>query len=200
MSDLPGIMKKIQVEEVRFRSPLSESTAQKMGSTMNFLIDHYPVMPGTVHDFAGPETNLPPGYIVCDGRAVSRTTYDQLFAAIGIAWGQGDGLTTFNVPDLRGIFTRMVNTTTLGSSGRDPNAGTRVQSGSGGNSGDNVGSYQSDQFASHEHGYGGTGGSGGIGSTYNVEDSFSAYAFNSESKGGAETRPKNAYILKIIKT
>lgn len=42
------------------------------------------------------------GWLLCDGTAYSRTTYDALFAAIGETWGAGDGSTTFNVPDLRG--------------------------------------------------------------------------------------------------
>lgn len=57
------------------------------------------VPPGTIIDYAG---NTPPrGYLECDGSAVSRTAYAALFAAIGTAWGAGDGSTTFNVPDLR---------------------------------------------------------------------------------------------------
>ena len=42
------------------------------------------------------------GFLLCDGSAVSRTTYAALFTAIGTIWGSGDGSTTFNVPDLRG--------------------------------------------------------------------------------------------------
>ena len=47
------------------------------------------------------------GYILCDGRAVSRTQYSALFAAIGTNFGAGDGSNTFNVPDYRGCFLRM---------------------------------------------------------------------------------------------
>jgi microcystin-dependent protein len=46
--------------------------------------------------------SLTPGLLPCDGSAVSRTTYAALFAAIGTAYGSGDGFTTFNVPDYRG--------------------------------------------------------------------------------------------------
>lgn len=42
---------------------------------------------------------LPAGYLLCDGAAVSRTMYPDLFAAIGTTYGAGDGSTTFNVPD-----------------------------------------------------------------------------------------------------
>lgn len=58
---------------------------------------------GTVLDFAG--AAAPAGYLVCNGAAVSRTTYSALFTAIGTAWGAGDGSTTFNVPDLQGRAT-----------------------------------------------------------------------------------------------
>ncbi len=55
---------------------------------------------GTTFMFAG---FIPPeGYILCDGRAVSRQEYKELFDVIGTTWGGGDGSTTFNLPDLRG--------------------------------------------------------------------------------------------------
>lgn len=44
------------------------------------------------------------GYLICNGDAVSRTTYAALFAVIGILFGSGDGTTTFNLPDFRGRF------------------------------------------------------------------------------------------------
>lgn len=50
--------------------------------------------------FAG--GTVPDNYLLCDGRAVSRTEYAQLFRVIGTYWGVGDGSTTFNIPDLRG--------------------------------------------------------------------------------------------------
>lgn len=55
---------------------------------------------GVMMDFGG--TTAPTGYLLCDGAAVSRTAYSALFAAIGTAWGAGDGVTTFNLPDKRG--------------------------------------------------------------------------------------------------
>lgn len=55
---------------------------------------------GAVQAFAG--SSAPTGWLLCDGSAVSRSAYARLFAAIGTAWGVGDGSTTFNVPDLRG--------------------------------------------------------------------------------------------------
>lgn len=55
---------------------------------------------GGVIDFA--MSSPPTGYLVCDGTAVSRTTYSALFSAIGTQHGSGDGSTTFNLPDYRG--------------------------------------------------------------------------------------------------
>lgn len=47
-------------------------------------------------------TNDYGNWLICDGRAISRTQYSNLFTAIGSAFGSGDGSTTFNIPDLRG--------------------------------------------------------------------------------------------------
>jgi len=59
------------------------------------------VMPvGAMLAFAAEQP--PAGWLVCDGRAVSRSTYAALFAAIATQWGPGDGAATFNLPDLRG--------------------------------------------------------------------------------------------------
>ena len=55
---------------------------------------------GLIADFAGP--NAPSGWLTCDGRAISRTTYAALFAVIGGYWGAGDGSTTFNLPNMIG--------------------------------------------------------------------------------------------------
>lgn len=55
---------------------------------------------GIVIPFAG--TTAPQGWMLCDGSAVSRTTYAALFAVIGTTYGEGDGETTFNIPNLAG--------------------------------------------------------------------------------------------------
>lgn len=100
---------------------------------------------GMIAPFAGPydEEKIPKGWLLCDGRAVSRMEYQNLFNAIGVAWGKGDGSTTFNLPDLRGMFLRGVSE----NSGNDPDAGIRERPNmkiDGGNTGNNVGSYQGD--------------------------------------------------------
>ncbi|MDT9105773.1 phage tail protein, partial [Escherichia coli] len=67
---------------------------------MSRVLDMWAGMTGTVLDFAG--TTAPNGWLMCYGQAVSRTTYPNLFAAVGTTFGAGDGATTFNLPDARG--------------------------------------------------------------------------------------------------
>lgn len=119
--------------------------------------------PGTIVAFAGPidgnpgqgldagdggvQRPPPPGWLYCDGAAVSRTQYAALFAAIGIAWGTGDQVNTFNLPDLRGEFLRGADN----GAGRDPDVTTREAGANGGNPGDGVGSLEGDAFKNHQH-------------------------------------------------
>jgi len=55
---------------------------------------------GSILMFAG--STAPDNWLLCDGTAVSRATYNKLFQAIGTTWGAGNGTTTFNLPDMRG--------------------------------------------------------------------------------------------------
>jgi microcystin-dependent protein len=55
---------------------------------------------GKIEAFA--TLTVPTGFLACDGSAVSRDTYAELYEAIGDSWGAGDGVTTFNVPNLLG--------------------------------------------------------------------------------------------------
>lgn len=67
-----------------------------------YIADGMPI--GAVFPFYG--TTPPAHTLACNGAAISRTTYAELFAVIGTTAGAGDGSTTFNVPDLRGMFIR----------------------------------------------------------------------------------------------
>jgi microcystin-dependent protein len=161
-------------------------------------------------------TNAPTGWLLCNGNAVSRTNYAALFAVIGTASGQGDGSTTFNLPDMRGVFLRGVDN----NAGNDPDTLSRTNQNAGGNLGDTVGSYQSDQLKAHQHDNGAVtcgeyffnGGSAGTGyniygnatlqtvpspaSGWGLEAEYSGYT---GPQGGSETRPKNVYVNYIIK-
>lgn len=66
--------------------------------------DAVKLSPGMIFPYGG--SYAPAGYLVCDGSAISRTTYSALFTAIGVTFGIGNGIDTFNIPDLRGKFIR----------------------------------------------------------------------------------------------
>lgn len=153
---------------------------------------------GAVLPYAG--STAPTGYLIADGSAVSRTTYANLFAAIGTAFGEGDGSSTFNLPDLRGRFIRGVD----GTAGRDPDSSTRTAMNSGGNTGNNVGSVQADEFASHTHtvtvdSYAGSGILGNFAHWSGANTHEGTSSATSNAAGGNETRPLNAYMTYIIK-
>jgi microcystin-dependent protein len=85
-------------------------TTNNMASTKKYVDDQIAALPssatpaGTVIWTA--RNTAPTGYIKANGATVSRTTYADLFAAIGTTYGAGDGSTTFEIPDLRGEFIR----------------------------------------------------------------------------------------------
>lgn len=175
------------------------------------------VPPGIISPYAG--TSAPSGYLFCDGSAQSRTTYSALFGVIGTAYGIGNGSTTFNIPDLRGMFLRGVS----GASGNDPDAGSRTAT-NGGNAGNAVGSVQTSGFTSHNHtttdpghdhnsaslqpivlGNSGTttlqsGGAVTMDTTNAHSVSANLTGITINNTGGNETRPINVYVLYIIKT
>lgn len=102
---------------------------------------------GTISAFAG--DTAPAGWLLCNGASVSRTTYATLFSVIGQRFGSNGVATNFNVPDFRGRFLRGRD----GGAGNDPDRATRTAMTTGGAAGDNVGSLQTGQFASHTHSY-----------------------------------------------
>ncbi len=135
-------------------------------------------------------STAPAGWLACDGSAVSRTTFDELFANISTMYGNGNGSTTFNLPDFRGEFLRGFDNT----AGNDPDAANRTDRGDG-TTGDNVGTKQVDQFKSHSH-------SSAI-NLGTLENGVNTGGVNSGSTGltgGNETRPRNVYVLWCIKT
>lgn len=68
---------------------------------------------GMISPYAG--ASAPAGFLLCDGSAVSRTTYAALFSIISTTYGVGDGSTTFNLPNLQGrIPVGKENATSLG--------------------------------------------------------------------------------------
>jgi len=128
------------------------------------------------------------GWLHCDGRQASRTTYSRLFALIGTTYGVGDGSTTFNTPNMMGYFVRCLNPTP---GGADPN---RV-----------IGTVQSDELESHSHGnyaifeqYDG-GGSNTTAWGYSATAGTNSN-YDTAPTGGTETRPINIAFPYFIKT
>lgn len=169
--------------------------------------------PGMIMPFAG--TTAPTGWLSCDGSAVSRTTYATLFSNIGTTWGVGDGSTTFNVPDLRGLFLRGAGAhgTLNKADGSDFDGGS-------------VGDDSNDQFQAFQTGmdrsgtsyYGRSHGAVGNAPAASAQANSTSLRYDSTAQGtaegiypnadgtngtprtGDETKPANATVLYMIKT
>jgi microcystin-dependent protein len=94
------------------------TVASQLTLLTNAIVAPFPT--GAIIDFGG--TSAPSGFLVCNGAAVSRTTYANLFAIIGVLWGSGDGSTTFNLPNLvdhvtAGAGGSLLSPNTVGTSG-----------------------------------------------------------------------------------
>jgi microcystin-dependent protein len=168
------------------------------------------VPPGVIFSYASP--TVPDGFFECDGSPISRITYATLFSVIGITHGQGNGTTTFNLPDYRGYFLRgYADGTSI-----DPDKASRTAMNTGGNTGDNVGSIQTHAMQTHGHTYyydtpllnttpnnWGDAWPGTSASTFSNTTTVGAPAsldwWNIPSVSALETRPTNANVMYIIK-
>jgi len=165
---------------------------------------------GAIESYSGDVLEIPAGWLYCNGQTVSRAEYAKLFEKIGTSFGQGDGSTTFHLPDLRGRFIRGRNA----GSGRDPNSGARTASNAGGNTGDNIGSVQADAMQGHRHSQRVTshdgvginiGGARGIYSAGDTSNADFVLAPKTDGTNGtprttSESRPINIGLDYIIKT
>ncbi len=153
--------------------------------------------PGTIVAYGGHANNLPPGWLLCDGRSLSRTTYPRLFGAIATNWGAASS-SEFNLPDLRGMFLRGVNGA-RSDTFADPDNASRMASAPGGSINNVVGSLQRYQVQAHTHTYSTdyeTTGDDGSSAWY---ERYGAHLVDTGVTGGSETRPNNAYVNYIIK-
>ena len=133
-------------------------------------------------------STVPYGHLECNGAPVSRTSYAELFAAIGVAWGSGDGVSTFNLPDFRGEFIR----------GWDHGRGV--------DTGRAFASAQTSQNLAHSHTL-----KIGINTKVPASDGYAVAAGNTViasafdgttqilSSGGTEARPRNIAVMYVIK-
>jgi microcystin-dependent protein len=139
-NNVDGVFKYIPFDQVisLIADSLSSST------TFMDIISEALLPAGQIHTFA--TETAPNGYLECNGQAVSRNTYHRLFNAIGTQYGDGDGSTTFNLPDYRGQFLRGVDN----ASGTDIDVATRTDRGDG-TTGDAVGTKQTNATLAHVH-------------------------------------------------
>ena len=153
-------------------------------------------------------SSVPTGFLECNGANISRSTYAQLYSALGTTWGSGDGSSTFGLPDLRGEFIR----------GWDNSRGI--------DSGRSFATSQADQNESHTHsvtdpnhshtqrGLALSGGSGSVAITLGSGQSYqigysgqqssvttgtSSTGISLGTSGGTEARPRNVSLMYIIK-
>ena len=89
---------KVALNENPSVAEINKVTDDNMNEIKNTINTNTPV--GSISLFAG--STAPTGWLICDGSAVSRTTYADLFSVIGTTYGAGDGSTTFNIPDIQG--------------------------------------------------------------------------------------------------
>lgn len=143
------------------------------------------VPPGTIISYGN--SNIPLGFLTCNGAEVSRSAYAALFTAMGTTYGAGNGSTTFNLPDFRGEFLR----------GWDNSRG--VDSGRG------IGSAQGSTYPSHTHNTGNFMSTDfGSSGTHNGPHFTSATGHSSRntdggSGAGSENRPRNISVHYCIK-
>ena len=95
------------------------SKATNDANNNNIAQTYLPIVVGAVMAFAG--STSPAGWLLCDGSAVSRTDYADLYAVIGDTYGAGDGSTTFNLPDLVDKFVEGSSTSGTAKSAGLPN-------------------------------------------------------------------------------
>lgn len=72
-------------------APIAQAVSQEIGLPVGTMVDW-------------PTVNPPVGWLICDGSALNRQTFNALFLVIGTTFGTGDGATTYNLPDFRQRF------------------------------------------------------------------------------------------------
>ena len=89
---------KVALNENPSVAEINKVTDDNMNEIKNTINTNTPV--GVITAYAG--DTAPDGWLLCDGSAVSRTTYANLFSVLGTKCGVGDGSTTFNLPNIKG--------------------------------------------------------------------------------------------------
>ena len=158
---------------------------------------------GALMPFAG--SSVPTGWLLCYGQAVSRTTYAALFTAIGITWGNGDGSTTFNLPDFRGRI--LAGADDMGGSNQNrlsngANGGFAGNAVLGTTAGEKSHQLTTAELAAHAHNSIARQGSQGVaGSTYDTAmgpyDQYTASAGGDQAHNNVQPTAVVNYIIKV---
>ena len=179
--DLLNFASSIQTRMTKLETDLQERTTQLETALQSQFIVAAPVGSLIVHAAQTP----PSGWFECDGATKSRTDYADLFNTIGTAYGEGDGSTTFNLPDLRGEFVRGWD------HGRGVDAG-RV-----------FGGWQDSQNLEHKHSIIDSNSSGSVTSSWHYGErggvSDGQPGTETLASGGNESRPRNLAMIYCIR-
>ena len=154
-------------DEVVFKDHTQTLTHKTINANDNTLTNIIPA--GTINMFGG--STAPTGWLICNGNAVSRTTYSGLFSIIGTTYGTGDGSTTFNLPNLKGKVV-------VGLDSGDTSFDALGETG-----GEKTHTLTIDEIPSHTHNLNGTKALAG-GSSYEWYDNPSTNKLPTGAKGG----------------
>lgn len=137
---------------------------------------------GVINPWAGVAGSPPTGWLLCDGTAVSRSTYSTLFGIVGTAYGVGDNSTTFNLPNLKGKVPVGLDSTQTEFDTRGETGGAKTVT------------LTEAQMPGHTHAYGFGGGT--TGGAYITQASPSGTFANSTTTGSGEAHPNlQPYIV-----
>ncbi len=180
VANLSALVEKMKASAM-CRSPLQDDI--EMAYLLEAIENVMAVPAGTVVYVCS--HHAPRGYLKADGSAVDREQYRKLFNAIGVRFGSGDGVSTFNLPDLRGEFIRALD------NGRGVDAGREL------------GNVQMDEFKSHYHGFLDRPNmrleTGVYTWTPQVMEVAEQDSISTTRAGGSETRPRNIALLACVK-
>ena len=158
------------VTRLFWRSDLKRLYYNK-GTTGTPLWEGADVPVGTINMYAGATTDVPTGWLLCDGAAVSRTTYAQLFAVLDTEYGVGDGSGTFNVPNFV-------------TSNKFPRAATN-DAGRGTTGGESTHTLSTSEMPSHTHGVNDSGHTHGGGASAVTASAY--FGVNNDVRSQANT-------------
>lgn len=184
----------VTISDTNVVGGLGAPSASSDAATKGYVDDRMPC--GSVTAFAG--SSAPSGWLLCYGQAVSRTTYAALYSAIGVAYGSGDGSTTFNLPDLRGRVPAGVDNMGGSDAARLDWANTLGTAG-----GAQTHTLQTSEIPAHDHpaSLGGSAGGDGSGLAWASTSTTNSIAIQNTGGGGAHNNMQPTILLNwIIRT